>query len=448
MLEHLEGMKKSVTLSLKINAYLRKNLRLMMEISRDLYLRSMIGSKHNGMIKVITGVRRCGKSYLLFNLFYKHLKESGIPEDHIVKVDLEDRRNLSLRDPDALLGYIDSQMRDNDMYYILLDEVQYVREFEDVLNSYMHVRNADVYVTGSNSRFLSSDIITEFRGRGEEIRIHPLCFREFMSVYQGESRNAALQEYMTYGGLPQVVTQQETEKKRTYLERLFETTYLKDIKERHRIREDANLVELIDVMASSIGSLTNPMNLQNTFKSVTGSGVSLETIKRYLDILQDSFIIEKTVRYDVKGRKYIGTPSKYYFEDLGLRNARLKWRQFDQGHMMENMLYNELRLRGYFVDVGQVPYNYKDEKGRSLRKNLEVDFVCNRGFTRIYIQSAFNIHTGDMEEREYRSLLQIKDSFQKMVVVGGLTPSHQNNDGIIIMNIFDFLMAENLGEFV
>ncbi len=419
-----------------------------MEISRDLYLRRMIGSKHNGMIKVITGVRRCGKSYLLFNLFYKHLKEAGIQEDHIVKVDLEDRRNISLRDPDALLSYIDSQMRDDDMYYILLDEVQYVMEFEDVLNSYMHVRNADVYVTGSNSRFLSSDIITEFRGRGEEIRIHPLCFREFMSVYQGESRDAALREYMTYGGLPQVVTQQDAEKKMTYLERLFETTYLKDIKERHSIRKDANLVELIDVMASSIGSLTNPLNLQNTFKSVTRSSVSLETVKRYLDILQDSFIIEKSIRYDVKGRKYIGTPSKYYFEDLGLRNARLKWRQLDQGHIMENMLYNELRLRGYSVDVGQVSYNYKDEKGRSSKKNLEVDFVCNRGFTRIYIQSAVDIYTGDKEERELRSLLQIKDNFQKMVVVGGLTPTHQNNDGIMITNIFDFLMGENLGKLV
>ncbi len=445
---HLEKMKKCVPLQVEINAYLRKNLRLRMEISRDLYLRRMIGSKHNGMIKVITGVRRCGKSYLLFNLFYKHLKEAGIQEDHIVKVDLEDRRNISLRDPDALLSYIDSQMRDDDMYYILLDEVQYVMEFEDVLNSYMHVRNADVYVTGSNSRFLSSDIITEFRGRGEEIRIHPLCFREFMSVYQGESRDAALREYMTYGGLPQVVTQQDAEKKMTYLERLFETTYLKDIKERHSIRKDANLVELIDVMASSIGSLTNPLNLQNTFKSVTRSSVSLETVKRYLDILQDSFIIEKSIRYDVKGRKYIGTPSKYYFEDLGLRNARLKWRQLDQGHIMENMLYNELRLRGYSVDVGQVSYNYKDEKGRSSKKNLEVDFVCNRGFTRIYIQSAVDIYTGDKEERELRSLLQIKDNFQKMVVVGGLTPTHQNNDGIMITNIFDFLMGENLGKLV
>ncbi len=419
-----------------------------MEINRDLYLKKMIGSMHNGMIKVITGVRRCGKSYLLLNLFYDHLKETGIQEDHILKIDLEDRRNLYLRDPDVLLGYIDNQMCDNDMYYILLDEVQYVREFEDVLNSYMHVRNADVYVTGSNSRFLSSDIITKFRGRGEEIRIHPLCFREFMSVHQGDSSEKALQEYMIYGGLPQVVTQQETEKKRTYLERLFETTYLKDIKERHRIREDANLVELIDVIASSIGSLTNPLNLQNTFRSVTGSNVSLETIKRYLDILQDSFIIEKSIRYDVKGRKYIGTPSKYYFEDLGLRNARLKFRQLDQGHLMENMLYNELRLRGYSVDIGQLPYNYKDEKGRSLRKNLEVDFVCNRGFTRIYIQSALHIYTGDKEEQELRPLLQIKDSFQKVVIVGGLTPTHQNNDGIIIMNIFDFLMSDNFGESV
>ncbi len=417
----------------------------MMEISRDIYLKKLIASKHNGMIKIVTGVRRCGKSYLLFNLFCNYLKECGTSEDHIIKVDLEDRRNLSLRNPDALLAYIDSRMADKEMYYILLDEVQHVKDFEDVLNSYLKVKNADVYVTGSNSKFLSTDIVTEFRGRGDEIRVHPLCFREFMSVYQGDSREKAMQEYMTYGGLPQTITLSGTDRKKDYLKRLFETTYLKDIKERHKIRDDSDLEELINVMASSTGSFTNPLNLQNTFKSVKGSGISFETIKRYLDLLQDAFILEKSVRYDVKGRKYIGTQAKYYFEDLGIRNALLNFRQFDEGHLMENLLYNELRVRGFSVDVGQVQCFYKDEEGRSMRKNLEVDFVCNSGFRRYYIQSAFEMPSKEKTEKELRSLLQIRDSFPKMVVVGGYTPTHQNNDGIVIMNVFDFLMDEDWG---
>ncbi len=414
-----------------------------MEIKRDIYLKKLIAGKHNGMIKVVTGVRRCGKSYLLFNLFGNYLKECGIDERHIIKIDLEDRRNKALRDPDVLLAYIDSQMTDKEMYYILLDEVQHVKEFEDVLNSYLKIDNADVYVTGSNSKFLSKDVITEFRGRGDEIRVHPLCFREFMSVYHGGSREQAIMEYMTYGGLPQTLLLSGADKKEDYLGKLFESTYLKDIKERNKIRNDADLEELIDVMASAIGSLTNPLKLQNTFKSVKNSSISFETVKGYLDILQDAFLLEKSTRYDIKGKKYIDTPAKYYFEDLGLRNARLNFRQADEGHLMENLLYNELRLRGFAVDVGQVAFHYKDEKGRNQRKNLEVDFVCNRGFKRYYIQSAFDLPTKGKVEQELKSLLHINDSFQKMVIVGGLTPTYQNDDGIIILNIFDFLMDEN-----
>ena len=356
-------------------------------VNRDIYLQKLIRSKHNGMIKVITGVRRCGKSYLLFNLFCEHLQSSGVDEDHIIKVDLEDRRNKTLCDPDKLLEYIDSRLTDDGQYYILLDEIQKVDEFEDVLNSYLKMQNVDVYVTGSNSKLLSKDIITEFRARGYEIKVRPLCFREYMSVYQGPSREQALLEYMTYGGLPQTLTMESAEEKEDYLKSLFTSTYIRDIKERYKIVNDADLEELIDVMASSIGGLTNPLKLQNTFKTVKQSSITFDTIKRYLDIMQDAFLIEKSVRYDIKGRKYIDTPAKYYFEDLGLRNARLNFRQIEETHLMENLLYNELRLRGLSVDVGQVVYNYKDEEGKSQRKVLEVDFVCNRGGKRYYIQT-------------------------------------------------------------
>lgn len=414
-----------------------------MEIRRDIHLNKLIASKHNGLIKVITGVRRCGKSYLLFSLFYHHLRETGIDDRHIIKVDLEDRRNFSLRNPDALLAYIDGKMTDNGMYYILLDEVQRVDDFEDVLNSYLKVENADVYVTGSNSRFLSKDVITEFRGRGDEIKIRPLCFREFMSVYEGDSREKALLEYMTYGGLPQTITLTTAAKKEDYLKNLFASTYIKDIKERHKIKNDDDLEELINIMASSIGGLTNPLKLQHTFKSVKNSNLSSETIKNYLDILQDAFLLEKSIRYDIKGKRYIDTPAKYYFEDLGLRNARLNFRQAEESHLMENLIYNELRLRGLSVDVGQVVVHYKDEQGKSQRSNLEVDFVCNRGFRRYYIQSALDMPTKEKVNQEQKSLLQIKDGFHKIIIVGGLTPTYQNEEGIVIMNIFDFLMDEN-----
>lgn len=412
-------------------------------VNRDIYLQKLIRSKHNGMIKVITGVRRCGKSYLLFNLFCEHLKASGVDDEHIIKVDLEDRRNKTLCDPDKLLEYIDSRLTDDGQYYILLDEIQKVDEFEDVLNSYLKMQNVDVYVTGSNSKLLSKDIITEFRARGYEIKVRPLCFREYMSVYQGPSREQALLEYMTYGGLPQTLTMESAEEKEDYLKSLFTSTYIRDIKERYKIVNDADLEELIDVMASSIGGLTNPLKLQNTFKTVKQSSITFDTIKRYLDIMQDAFLIEKSVRYDIKGRKYIDTPAKYYFEDLGLRNARLNFRQIEETHLMENLLYNELRLRGLSVDVGQVVYNYKDEEGKSQRKVLEVDFVCNRGGKRYYIQSALSLPTPEKVEQELNSLLRIDDNFQKMIIVGGMTPTHINDNGIIIMNIYDFLLNEN-----
>ena len=413
-----------------------------MVIKRDIHLKKLIDSKHNGMIKVVTGIRRCGKSYLLFNLFCQHLKEAGIADDHIIKVDLEDRRNKELRDPDALLRYIDSHMTDQQMYYILLDEVQYVNEFEDVLNSYLKIENADVYVTGSNSRFLSTDVITEFRGRGDEIKIAPLCFREFMSVYQG-TKEKGLEEYMLYGGLPKVLDYPTVERKIEYLKSLFKKTYLTDIKERYKIKNDDDLEELIDIVASSIGGLTNPSKLENTFQTVKHSNITHTTIKSYLDMLQDVFLIERSVRYDIKGRKYIDTPAKYYFSDLGLRNARINFRQYEETHLMENLIFNELRLRGMSVDVGVVVKNEKDANGVSVRKQLEVDFVCNQGSQRYYIQSALRLPSEEKREQEVRSLKSINDSFRKFVITEDLISRYHDNEGITYMNIYEFLLDEN-----
>ena len=413
-----------------------------MVIKRDIHLKKLIDSKHNGMIKVVTGVRRCGKSYLLFNLFCHHLKEAGIAADHIIKVDLEDRRNKELRDPDALLRYIDSHMTDQQMYYILLDEVQHVNEFEDVLNSYLKIENADVYVTGSNSRFLSTDVITEFRGRGDEIKIAPLCFREFMSVYQG-TKEKGLEEYMLYGGLPKVLDYPTVERKIEYLKSLFKKTYLTDIKERYKIKNDDDLEELIDIVASSIGGLTNPSKLENTFQTVKHSNITHTTIKSYLDMLQDVFLIERSVRYDIKGRKYIDTPAKYYFSDLGLRNARINFRQYEETHLMENLIYNELRLRGMSVDVGVVVKNEKDANGVSVRKQLEVDFVCNQGSQRYYIQSALRLPSEEKREQKVRSLKSINDSFRKFVITEDLISRYHDNEGITYMNIYEFLLDEN-----
>ena len=410
-----------------------------MEIKRNIHLNRIIARMGNGMIKVITGMRRCGKSYLLFTLFHNYLLEQGVDEQHIIKVDMEDRRNAALRNPDALLNYIDSRMTDSQQYYILLDEVQLVAEFEDVLNSYLKITNADVYVTGSNAKFLSKDVITEFRGRGDEIRITPLSFQEFMSAKEG-NREDLLNEYLTYGGLPQVVTMDEIERKVEYLKNLFTHTYIRDIKERYEIKKDDDLEELINLVASNIGSLTNPTKLENCFKSVKQSCLSKDTIKNYIDLMQDAFIIEKSIRFDIKGKKYIDTPSKYYFTDLGLRNARLNFRQTEFTHLLENAIYNELRLRGYSVDVGQIPIFTIRENGKRQRSTLEVDFVCNLGYKRCYIQSAYALPTEDKMKQEFNSLLRIKDSFKKIVIVGTPTPTYQNEEGILTMNIYDFLM--------
>jgi predicted AAA+ superfamily ATPase len=413
-----------------------------MVIKRDIYLKKLIESKHNGLIKVITGMRRCGKSYLLFTLFYNHLLEEGVEDSHIIRIDLENRRNKMLRNPDALLAFIDGNMVDSQQYYILLDEVQHVNEFEDVLNSYLNVKNADVYVTGSNSRFLSKDVITEFRGRGDEIKVSPLCFREFLSVYTG-SREKALEEYLTYGGLPQVATITDETKKMDYLNNLFEKVYLTDIKERYTIKNDSDLEELIDVMASSVGGLINPTKIENTFLSVKHSKISYNTIKSYLDILQDVFLLEKSIRYDIKGRKYIDTPAKYYFSDVGLRNARINFRQQEVSHLMENLIYNELRIRGLRVDVGVVVVHTKNEKGVSQRKQLEVDFVCNQGSKRLYIQSALRLPTEEKREQELRSFKNIDDSFLKCVITEDPILKHHDENGIFYMNIYEFLLDED-----
>ena len=361
-----------------------------MEINRGNYLDKLIRKKKNGLIKVITGVRRCGKSYLLFHLFHKHLLDSGVPENHIIEVALDDRSNKDLRDPDALLRFIKENIRDKEDYYIILDEVQYLNEFEDVLNSLLHIRNADVYVTGSNSKFLSSDVITQFRGRGDEIHVYPLSFSEYVPACQG-SVDEAWDDYLIYGGMPLILTMAEPEDKAAYLNALFQKVYISDIVERHDVRNKVELDELVDILASAIGSYTNQSKLVRTFKSVKGKTISDKTIKNYIDYLIDSFLISKAVRYDIKGKKYIGSPSKYYFEDVGLRNVRLGFRQVEQTHLMENIIYNELRIRGYHVDVSVVEYYGANREGKRGKKQLEVDFVATKGSEKHYIQSAFTV---------------------------------------------------------
>ena len=412
-----------------------------MNIERPIYLQRLIDRRHNGMIKIITGLRRSGKSYLLFTLFCQYLKEQGIDDTQIIKLDLENIYNERYRKPLPLLDYISQRVTDTREYFILIDEIQLLDRFEEVLNTLLKNPQLDVYVTGSNARFLSKDVVTTFRGRGDELRIHPLSFSEYMSVKpDAPFLETHLNEYMLLGGLPQTVTMPTEQQKRSYLQQLFSNTYLIDIKERYGIRNDDDLEELIDVMASSIGSLTNPQKIANTFRSEKRSTITRDTVKTYLDYMQDAFLMERAVRYDIKGRKYIDTPAKYYFEDLGLRNVRLNFRQTEHTHLMENLIYNELRMRGYSVDVGQVTQNTKNEKGISERKKLEVDFVCNRGQDRIYIQSAYALPSEEKTEQELRSLKQIKDSFQKVVIVGGMQPTFRNDDGILILNIFDFLL--------
>ena len=412
-----------------------------MNIERPIYLQRLIDRRQNGMIKIITGLRRSGKSYLLFTLFCQYLKEQGIDDAQIIKLDLENIYNERYRNPLSLLEYISQRVTDTQEYFILIDEIQLLDRFEEVLNTLLKNPQLDVYVTGSNARFLSKDVVTTFRGRGDEIRIHPLSFSEYMSVKpDAPFLETHLNEYMLLGGLPQTVTMPTEQQKKSYLQQLFSNTYLIDIKERYGIRNDDDLEELIDVIASSIGSLTNPQKIANTFRSAKQSTITRDTVKTYLDYMQDAFLMERAVRYDIKGRKYIDTPAKYYFEDLGLRNVRLNFRQTEHTHLMENLIYNELRMRGYSVDVGQVIQNTKNEKGISERKQLEVDFVCNRGQDRIYIQSAYALLSEEKTEQELRSLKQIKDSFLKVVIVGGMQPTFRNDDGILILNIFDFLL--------
>lgn len=385
-------------------------------------------------------MRRCGKSYLLFTLFKNYLIKQGVKEDHIIGVNLENRLNKSLRDPDALLQYIDSRLSSDGQYYVILDEVQMVSEFEDVLNSFLSISNVDVFVTGSNAKFLSKDVITEFRGRGDEIHVRPLTFRE-VADFRDDYSQDMIREYMLYGGLPQVVLENDVNKKVSYLEQQMEHTYLRDIKERYEVRQDSDLSELVDIMASCVGGLTNPPKIADTFKSVKHSSISVDTIRLYLEYMEDAFVLERVTRYDIKGRKYIDSPFKYYFEDLGLRNARLGFRQVEPTHMMENMLYNELRAIGMKVDVGQVFTEVKIEDGSRQRKTLEIDFVCNRGYERVYIQSAYAMETEEKRNQELASLRKLRDGFRRIVIVNGLQPTYINEEGVYIINLMDFLRA-------
>lgn len=406
-------------------------------IERNDYLEKLIVRKENGLIKIITGIRRCGKSYLLDPIFKNYLIESGIKEDHIIKIDLDEIKNEKYLDPMNLNNYIESCIVDDNIYYVLIDEIQKVRNFESVLNGFLHKRNLDVYVTGSNSKFLSSDIITEFRGRGDEVRVYPLSFFEFYNAYEN-NKYEAWNEYITYGGMPLILRQQTDEQKSKYLTGLFEMTYKKDIIERNNVDKDDILESVINILSSSVGSLTNPQKIYNTFISNGVTDLSKNTIISYIDYLLDSFLIEKAERYDVKGKKYIQTPQKYYFADVGLRNARLNFRQQEENHLMENIIYNELLIRGYNVDVGVVEVREKD-----TRKQLEVDFVCNQGSKRYYIQSALNLDTPEKTLQESKSLNNIGDSFKKIIVVKDNIKLWRNDDGILIIGIQEFLLNKD-----
>lgn len=412
-----------------------------MIIVRNKYIRQLIENRHNGLVKVITGIRRCGKSFLLFNLFKQQLQKEGVDNDHIIEMAFDDFGNRKYRNPDKFYQYIKSLIKDENMYYILLDEVQMMNEFEDVLNGLLHIPNADVYVTGSNAKFLSKDIITEFRGRGFQIHISPLSFSEFMSVYQGSKEEGWI-EYLQYGGLPPVVLQPTAEGKIKLLKDLWKETYLIDILNRNRIKNNAELEELLCMLASGIGGLVNPQKLSNTFKTNKNITIAPATLKTYIDYCSDAFLIEEANRYDVKGRKYIGTPMKFYFSDLGLRNALLNFRQIEKTHLMENAIYCELRRQGFNVDVGVVVFNGKDENGVSFRKQLEVDFVCNKGSRRYYIQSALSLPTPEKMDQETNSLRRIDDGFEKIVIVGEHLVSNHDNNGILFMSIYEFMSKE------
>ena len=409
----------------------------MKEIKRDLYLNKIINRRENGLIKIITGIRRCGKSYLLDPLFKNYLLADGVKEDHIIKLELDRVENEKYRDSRALNEYIRSLIKDKDMYYVILDEIQLVKGFEFVLNGLLYEKNIDVYVTGSNSKFLSSDIITEFRGRGDQIKVNPLSFAEFLSAFNGD-KYEAWNEYVTYGGMPLILSKKNDEEKSQYLKELFEQTYIKDIVERNNIQRIDILDSLINMLASSVGSLTNPQKLFDTFKSNGEKELSLNTINSYIADIEDSFIVNKSTRYDIKGKKYIQTPQKYYFSDIGLRNARLNFRQQEENHLMENIIYNELLIRGYNVDVGVVEVR---EEGK--RKQLEVDFVCNLGNKRYYIQSALNLDTKEKTIQESRSLNNIGDSFKKIIIVKDNIKLWRTDDGIVIMGIQEFLLNKD-----
>lgn len=425
----------------------------MMEIRRDLYLNKLIKRKNNGLIKVVTGIRRCGKSYLLNNLFYNHLVESGVAADHIIRFAFDSADDLYLIgesliqiekekrgvDPEKFMAYIRSQIVDNGMYYLLLDEIQLLDCFETVLNGYLRKDNMDVFVTGSNAKLLSKDIITQFAGRGDEVHMYPLSFAEFMTIYKGD-KYAGLEEYMLYGGIPIVVLREDANEKASILENLFTEIYLRDITQRNRVKNIGELEDLLNILSSSIGSLTNPEKLKNTFKSVKKSKITSQTIKKYIDYFEDSFLIESALRYDIKGKSYIETPKKYYFSDLGLRNVRINFRQFEPTHSMENVIYNELRMRGYNVDVGVVATTEKNQEGKIVRKQLEVDFVCNLGSSRYYIQSAYSLPDETKRTQEIRPFRKIDDSFKKIVITKDFVHPYYDDYGILTVNIYDFLL--------
>jgi len=417
-----------------------------MEIQRTQYIDLLLNRMHNKMIKVITGMRRSGKSYLLFNLFKKTLIAQGVAQSHIISIELDRYENRAFRDPDVVLEYIHSCIKEEGMYYLLMDEVQMLSDFEEVLNSLMHNDSLDIYVTGSNSKFLSKDVMTQFRGRGDEIHVFPLTFKEFMQVYEGDVYHG-WSEYVVYGGLPLVATMRTDEQKIHYLTNLFTETYLKDIIEHYHIDKIQEMDDLLNVLASSVGSLTNPPKIEATFKSTIHSNISMNTIRQYLAYLEDAFLIHKAYRYNVKGRKYIGTPLKYYFEDVGLRNARLGFKQVEETHLMENIIYNELRSRGYSVDVGVVEKRERDERGKEIKKQLEIDFIANLGSNRYYIQSAFSMPTEQKRIQEKASLVNVKDSFKKIILVKDVMKVSHDEDGIVTMSVYDFLLNENSLDF-
>lgn len=424
-----------------------------MEIRRDYYLEKLIKRKNNGLIKVVTGIRRCGKSFLLNNLFYHHLLESGVDTDHIIRFAFDSADDLHLigesliqmskekrgADPEKFTAYIRTKVADGGMYYLLLDEIQMLDCFEAVLNGYLRKENMDIFVTGSNAKLLSKDIATEFAGRGDEIHMYPLSFSEFMSVYRGD-KYTGLSEYMLYGGIPLVVLRDDANDKAAALENLFSEIYIRDICRRNRVRNVGELEDLLNILSSAIGSLTNPEKLKNTFKTAKKSRITSATIQKYLTFFEDSFLIESAQRYDIRGKAYIETPKKYYFSDLGLRNARINFRQFEQTHSMENVIYNELRMRGYHVDVGVVPIAEKDAEGKATRKQLEVDFVCNLGSSRYYIQSAYSLPDEAKRAQEIRPFRKIDDSFKKIIITKDIVPPYYDEYGILTLNIYDFLL--------